>query len=263
MLTKREIDDIRALRESRERERQGLFVIEGIRLVRDMLGSLPCQLLVVSSDLEAELRPTLEALPSPLRPRRLEVVPGSFDFARISTQRSPQPALALMSLPRGEGMPLSPRGLALLLDRVQDPGNVGTIIRTADWMGVRDLYLTAGCADPYAPKVVQSTMGALSRVRLHRLGGDGTGLLSGYSGAVLGTFLNGDNIYKADLSLEAIGSDALLVVGNEGSGIAPALEALCTHRLTIPAYGPTGAESLNVAIATSLCLAEIRRQRDY
>lgn len=261
MLTKRELDNIRALREGRTREREGLFVIEGLRLVRDMLGAMPCSLLIVSSDLEAMLIGLIRELPSTLRPQRIEVVPSSFDFSRISAQRSPQPVLAVMHLPRrGDTLP-RPRGLCLLLDTVQDPGNVGTIIRTADWMGVEDIYLSAGCADPYAPKVVQSTMGALKRVRLHRLQGDGTELLESYRGVVLGTFLDGTNIYETDLRLEVTGADTLLVMGNEGNGISPSLEALCTHRLTIPAYGEVGAESLNVAIAASLCLGEIRRQR--
>lgn len=262
MLTKRELDDIRALREGRTREREGVFVLEGLRLVRDMLGAMPCQLLVISTDLEPELAALIQGLPEALRPQRIEIVSSSFDFSRISTQRTPQPILAVMHLPRHEEAKPLPRGLCLLLDMVQDPGNVGTIIRTADWMGVENIYLTAGSADPYAPKVVQSTMGALKRVRLHRLQDDGTKLLEGYRGAILGTFLDGVNIYQSDLRLETIGADALLVMGNEGNGISPHLEALCTHRLTIPAYGKAGAESLNVAIAASLCLGEIRRQRD-
>lgn len=261
MLTKREIEDIRALREARSREQKGLFVIEGLRLVRDMLGTMPCQMLAVSTALETELSSILNSISSELYPKRIEIVPESFDFSRISSQRTPQPILAIMSLPRREDIQLSPRGLSLLLDTVQDPGNVGTIIRTADWMGIQDIYLTAGCADPYAPKVVQSTMGALSRVRLHRLRGDGTELLANYQGVVLGTFLDGASIYESDF--KSIGEDAMLIMGNEGNGISPPIEALCNHRITIPAYGSAGTESLNVAIAASLCIAEIRRQRGH
>ncbi len=265
MLSKRDIDGIRRLGQARERALQGLFVAEGMRLVHDMLGAMRCTLLVVSSESYELLRTRLDSLELSLRPRRVAIVEPKL-FERISYQRTPQSTLALFETPCHDlSAVYRADELVLLLDRVQDPGNMGTIIRTADWFGVRHLILSEGCADPFAPKVVQSTMGALARVAIHRLQGPTTAFLERYTGAILGAFLEGADLYTA--TLEHPPHEAMmLVVGNEGSGISPEVASLIHQRLTIPSFASPmayGSESLNVAVATAICLSELRRRQHY
>ena len=262
MLSKAEIKDIRSLHEAKGRTAQQRFIAEGIKLTGEMLGTFPCELLIASEEVAEGIASQIKRLSHTLRPQRLEVVPESFDWSRISTQRQPQPLFGIFTLPREEGESVAPSaGLSLLLDRIQDPGNLGTIIRTADWFGIEHIYLAPGTADPFAPKVVQATMGALTRVQLHRLW-DTTAFLEGFQGERLGTFLGGEDLYSATLPT---GQDApvLLIMGNEGQGIHPDLEPYIDRRITIPPYPieRTHTESLNVAIATALLLGELRRRQ--
>lgn len=262
MLSKAEIKDIRSLHEAKGRTAQQRFIAEGIKLTGEMLGTFPCELLIASEEVAKGIAAQIKRLPHALCPQRLEVVPESFDWSRISTQRQPQPLFGIFTLPREEEeeVQTSPVGVSLLLDRIQDPGNLGTIIRTADWFGIEHIYLAPGTADPFAPKVVQATMGALTRVQLHRLR-DTTAFLEGFRGERLGTFLGGEDLYSATLPT---GQDApvLLIMGNEGQGIHPDLEPYIDRRITIPPYPieRTHTESLNVAIATALLLGELRRR---
>lgn len=153
---------------------------------------------------------------------------------------------------------LPARELCLALDSVQDPGNLGTILRTADWFGIRHIFASTETADVYAPKVVQATMGAVARVRMHYV--NLPAFLDKVSDEVpvYGTFLDGDNLYARSLRFEDRG---ILVMGNEGRGISEEVAARVTHRLLIPPYpaGGTGAESLNVGAATAILCAEMRR----
>lgn len=261
MLTKRDVDFIRALGKARERRSAGQFVAEGFRLVHDMLGTTSCTLLVVDASSLDALRPRLEGLARGHVPQRIEVVPGGFDFTRISHQQTPQPVLAVFALPhQGKALDWAEvGGLTLLLDRVQDPGNVGTIIRTADWFGLRRIFYTEGTADPFSPKVVQATMGALARVEPTVIE---SGQLAGYGGEVLGTFLDGESLYTSSVVARASGA-TMLVMGNEGVGISPEVARWVTRRITIPSLASGGAqgESLNVAIAAAICLSELARSR--
>ena len=146
----------------------------------------------------------------------------------------------------------------LALDDVQDPGNMGTIVRLADWFGIRDIVCSEATADCFNPKVVQATMGAITRVRVHYLPLPGLlekALSDGIP--VYGTFLDGDDIYGAELS-----ADGILVMGNEGKGIGPDVEKCVSRRLYIPSYpgGTATSESLNVAVATAVACAEFRRR---
>jgi TrmH family RNA methyltransferase len=149
--------------------------------------------------------------------------------------------------------------LSLLLDEVQDPGNLGTIIRTADWFGVRDIFCLPGTADCFNPKVVQATMSALARVRVHYFASkdDVCTWLKAYKGPIYGTFLEGENIYATQLQTPAV-----LVMGNEGRGVSSEVAALVTHKLLIPHFASDGqhVESLNVSVATAICLSELRRK---
>lgn len=259
MLTKAERKEIQSLQRSRERQRLGRFVCEGHKLVGDMLGAYVCELLVLDEEAYDLLRPRLDSLGAEMRPKRLEVVGRDFDFRTISSLTTPQPALAVFALPDDTEELEPSRGLALYLDDVQDPGNVGTLIRTADWFGLEAVYLSSASADPYSPKVLQATMGAMSRLRVRRLG-DVPSFLKQYKGEIIGTFLAGESLYALPASSPE--SPRLLVLGNEGQGISAEVASYVTKRITIPPYalGHTGSESLNVAIAGAICLSELRRQ---
>ncbi len=260
MLTKAEIKQIKELQQSRARQELGLFVTEGHKLSGDMLGAYPCRLLITTESNRYILQDKLRELAPQWQPQRIEVLPESFDFTRLSAQRSPQGVLAVFALPQDTALPaLDEQGLILLLDDVQDPGNVGTIIRTADWFGIRSVLLTPACADPYSPKVLQASMGAMSRVGVYRLS-DTESFLQKYQGEILGTFLGGTNLYS--LPPKPHKSPRLLVLGNEGQGISPKIERYVSERITIPAYTPstTGTESLNVAVAAAICISELRQK---
>jgi len=147
--------------------------------------------------------------------------------------------------------------LCLALDEVQDPGNLGTIIRIADWFGIEHIFCSQGTADVYNPKVVQATMGALARVHVHYV--NLSELIDSLPDIpVYGTFLDGTNIYEQELSQTGI-----IVMGNEGNGISPEVRKVINRRLYIPNYPanrPTS-ESLNVAVATAITCAEFRRRK--
>ena len=262
MLSKAELKELKALHDAKGRTAEGAFLAEGIKLTGELLGAFDCRLLVGTSESLQALAPLLRQLPSGKRPQRIEEVGESFDWSRVSSLRQPQPLIAVFALPEPASSQafLPPEGsLSLLLDRVQDPGNLGTILRTADWFGVKDIYLAPGTADPFAPKVVQATMGALARVRLHRLS-DTESFLEQFEGTVIGTFLGGEDLYEA--SFPAPPERLLLIMGNEGQGIHPSLAPHIDRRVTIPPYprSQEHTESLNVAIATALLLGELRRR---
>lgn len=245
MLTKAEIKRIRSLGDKAGREEERAFVVEGEKMVSELLASgfAVQSLYRVGEQLSAA------------------------EMGRISFLRTPTPVLAVAEMPADRNAAKSsrmPQGLALVLDDVQDPGNVGTILRLADWFGVRTVYASPGTADCWNPKVVQATMGAIFRVRMHY--GPLEPLLCEAARAgvpVYGTFLEGDDIYRSNLPQEG-DVPGLLVMGNEGRGISAAVAAQVTQKLYIPPFPATAAgetsESLNVAMATAVALAEFRRR---
>ena len=185
--------------------------------------------------------------------RRDEI--GEAAMARISQLSTPSPVLAVVSRPEPSGLVLE-KGLCLALDGVRDPGNLGTILRIADWFGVQALFLSDDCVDLYNPKVIQSSMGSVFRVRT--VTSDLVDLARRFREKgmpVYGTFLDGEDIYHA-----ALRPEGLVVMGNEAAGIRPAVAAEVDARLLIPAFGRSGAESLNVAVATAVTLSEFRRR---
>ena len=249
MPTKSEIAFIRSLASKKGRAASGMFVAEGTKLVGEILASdFPVRKLFVRG----------RTLPPAADRVETEAVSDK-EMERISLLKTPTDALALVDIPR-YALPRDPGGdaLALLLDDVQDPGNLGTIVRSADWFGVRDIFCSPASADCFNPKVVQATMGAVLRVRVHYT--DPVALLVRATATgvpVYGTFLDGENIYSAELSATGI-----LVMGNEGNGIGSAVADRVSRRLYIPPYPsavPTS-ESLNVAVATAVAVAEFRRR---
>lgn len=244
MISKAEIALVRSLADKRGRTENNMFVVEGRKMVEEL----------TESTFEIEKIYTTETTPY-IHGRECTVV-GAKEMERLSQLKTPTNYLALARIPARKlhANALSNK-LVLALDDVQDPGNVGTIIRLADWFGIDTILCSEATADCYNPKVVQATMGALLRVEIHYC--DLTKILPTIGGPVYGTFLEGDNIYKAPLT-----SHGVIVMGNEGRGIGSAIEALTTHKLFIPPFpaeAPTS-ESLNVATATAIICSEFRRR---
>lgn len=232
MISNAEIKWVRSLHEKKFREREGAFIVEGEKLVREALNS------------------GFEVLHCWWRD---EI--GEQAMSRISCLSSPSPALAVLRQKAEAPLP-APGGLCLALDGIRDPGNFGTLLRMADWFGIPTVFASPDCAELYNPKVVQATMGAVFRKEVHYAPLPEICAQWREAGfPVLGTFLNGENIYQAELP-----ADALVIAGNEGSGISAAVAEQVTGRLTIPAFGGNGAESLNVAAATAVVLSEFRRK---
>ena len=251
-LSKNKTKLITALAHKKYRDELGLFAAEGTKLVLDLVSAgLHCHLLAATPE-------WLAAHPAPPADEVAEATEE--ELRRASSQKSPQGVLAVLRKPADTPDPDAPaHDLCLALDDVQDPGNLGTIVRVADWLGIRHVYASPRTADVYSPKAVQATMGALARVWMQYT--DLPALLARCREAglpVYGTFMQGESLYDAP-GLEGRG---IIVMGNEGNGISPAVEQLVTRRLTIPPYppgAPTG-ESLNVGVATAIVCAEMRRR---
>ena len=244
-MTKAEIQLIRSLADKRGRTEQGLFLAEGEKLIGELR----------ASHLRVRRIYALEGL---FTGEEVEVV-SPHEMKRISQLKSPSNSLALVEIPRCRLRPEELRGrLTLALDEVQNPGNLGTIIRLADWFGIGDILCSEGTADCFNPKVVQATMGAILRVRVHYTDLAATLRQAAGEGIpVYGTFLEGENLYESRLSPTGI-----VVMGNEGRGVTPAVAQCVTRKLFIPPWPADrrGSESLNVAMATGIVCAEFRRR---
>ena len=248
MISKATIKKIHALDMRKFRRNERLFVAEGPKLVDELC---------------ATMKPVyIAALPEWISENAKIVSGTEYDIVtpdelqRASLQKNPQQVIALFTIPEHRFCTEQLKNeLVLMLDGVQDPGNLGTIARIADWFGIRNILCSAETADIYNPKAVQATMGALARVKFHYT--DLFQLLSQYDGPVYGTFLDGENIYGQELS-----ENGIIVMGNEGKGISQGVGEMINRRLYIPNYpiGTQTTESLNVAIATSIVCAEFRRR---
>ena len=252
MLSKNEIKDIKALGQKKFRDERRLFVVEGEKLVAEALQS--------GFDVVAHYR--------------VEDI-GEEAMARISQLTHPSPALAIVRQPDPAPVDIQPDELVLALDGIRDPGNLGTILRIADWFGIHTILASKDTVEIYNPKVVQATMGAIFRVRVQYV--DLAGYLrcrvrpgmteevgAGHDGKeqaehfpIYGTFLDGDNIYQTPLT-----KGGIIVMGSEANGISSKVAATVTRRLYIPPFPPDAhtSESLNVAVATAITVAEFRRR---
>ncbi len=248
MLSKNKIKYIRSLELKKNRKEEKVFIAENHKLVGDLLGHFPCKLLVATSA-------WLTGHPDVKADEVIEVTQE--ELSRASLLKTPQEVLAVFAQPCHAFCPeVITRSLCLALDDVQDPGNLGTIIRIADWFGIEHIFCSQGTVDVYNPKTVQATMGALARVKLHYC--DLPALIASLGDVpVFGTFLDGDNMYNEPLS-----ANGLIVMGNEGNGVSKEVSNLINRRLYIPNYPQERetSESLNVAVATSIVCAEFRRR---
>lgn len=244
-MTKAEIQLVRALADKRGRTEHGLFVAEGEKLIGELRAS---QLRVRK----------IFALEGIFEGPEVETV-APHDMERLTLLKTPNNSLALVEIPRyGLDTAHVGEGLTLALDEVRNPGNLGTIVRLADWFGIGDIVCSEGSADCFNPKVVQATMGAILRVRVHYT--DLARVLREAAARgvpVYGTFLEGENLYDAPLT-----PGGIVVMGNEGRGVTPEVAAAVTRKLFIPPYPADrrGSESLNVAMATGIVCAEFRRR---
>ena len=250
MISKNQIKTIRSLESKKGRLKEGLFVAEGPKVVGDLLAAKQAHSVFATQDwIDSNGHDTGKSV----------YTVTAEELRKVSFLQHPQQVLALFPLPKENPTRNSIDGKALYiaLDGVQDPGNLGTIIRIADWFGITRVFCSKDTADVYNPKVIQATMGSVARVEavyvdlpemIRRLPAD-------YP--VYGTFLDGEDIYTKPLTPHGI-----IVMGNEGKGISKTVSELVNRRLLIPNFPKdrTTADSLNVAIATAITCSEFRRK---
>lgn len=245
-MTKAEIQQLRALKDKRERDRERLFIAEGEKLVEEILDSHFVVRRVLTTDAKH-------------KGANIELITKQ-EMERISQLTTPTTMLAVVEQPNNRlSIDKLCHKLVVALDGVQNPGNLGTIIRLADWFGVEEIICSRECADCYNPKVVQATMGAILRVRIHYVDNLSKLLheVRDMGMNIYGTLLDGNNIYH-----EKLDNKGIIVMGNEGRGVSDECRNMLTHKLLIPPFPadcPTS-ESLNVAMATGIILSEFRRR---
>ena len=241
MISKNQIKYVRQLERKKGRTAEGLFVAEGPKVVGDLIaaGYQPKMVFAIKEWKEKHGDMDVQEVTEE-------------ELQKVSFLQHPQQVLALLEMPKGVALDKAGKELCLALDGVQDPGNLGTIIRIADWFGIRTIYCSEDTADAWNPKVIQATMGSIARVKMVYT--DLKALIEKAEVPVYGTLLDGQDIYTQPLSKEGI-----IVMGNEGNGISQEIRKLITHQLLIPKY-QEGPESLNVAIATAITCSEFRRR---
>jgi len=245
MLSKSQISFIKSLHQKKYRKEQGIFIIEGIKSIVEFI---PSAYQIHSIYFLAEYQSLLPKLPPNIK--LFEV--NNADLEKISTLQAPQGILALVNIPapRIFEQALLNNTFSLVLDSIQDPGNLGTIIRTADWFGFTNVICSANTVEVYNPKTVQATMGSLCRVNV--VYQDLEELLTDCTVPVFGAMLDGNSMYDTQW-----GAEGIVILGNEGKGVSPEIIKLINHPVTIPRVGE--AESLNVAVSAAIFCADIRR----
>jgi TrmH family RNA methyltransferase len=250
-LTKAELSRLRDLRDKKHREAAGLFVIEGPKVVGELLAAgFPFTEIYATAEwVGGASRPDKPRLTGDGSPHLQQITPE--EMARASHFPTPSAVLAVGKITRP---PLAAgalaRGLTLALDGIQNPGNVGTLLRVADWFALDRVLLSPDCADLFSQKVINASMGSFARVTVHTA--PLAEALAGVTVPVLGCDLSGDDVHTLQP-----GRDAVIVIGSEGRGLSPAVSALVTQRVTIPKFG--GAESLNAAVAAAIVCDNLRR----
>lgn len=254
MITKHKINLIRSLKNKNKRTEHQLFVVEGVKMVRELLES-EIEVVEVFHTHEWQVAGSVK------HNRDIFTQIPAKDLNRISQLTTPNQVLALARIPK-QTHPIMNENLVLALDNIQDPGNLGTIIRTADWFGITQLVASPATADVYNPKVIQATMGSIFRVNIFY-----TELAywlkhqhSKLNIPVYGAVLNGDSIYSTRLA-----QNGIIVLGNESKGITGHVMQTLTYKISIPTFNNQSgkAESLNVSIANAIICAEFRRQQNF
>ncbi|PQL95722.1 RNA methyltransferase [Apibacter adventoris] len=242
MLSSSKVKLIQSLNKKKYRQKYNLFVVEGIKNIKEF---------VFSNFLISNIY-TTEPIPF-MQEYQYQIISHE-ELKKISFLKNPHNALALVELP--DTLPHSIQGIQIALDSIQDPGNLGTIIRLADWYGIEQIFCSETSVDVYNPKVVQATMGSLARVQVNYT--DLKKLLTTSPIPVCTTDMDGENIYTSCLPQEAF-----LVMGNEGNGISEDIKSISNLKFTIPRFGKKQkTESLNVAISTGIILSEFFSQKE-
>ncbi len=239
-LSKNKIKWLRSLHSKKSRDSENAYILEGEKMVLEAIQFKPEDLIFIAYT-KGFIFPTLS--------NSIETIEVSEkELTQISTLKTPNKAFAVLKKSTNESE--IKNGLIIALDNVQDPGNLGTILRIADWFGIDSIICSSDTVDCYNPKVVQASMGAILRIDVQYV--DLFQTLSKYKGKIYGAVLGGKNMYTSDLQFEGI-----LLMGNEGKGISPEIQQLITEPISIPGFGH--AESLNVSIATGILVAEFCR----
>ncbi|MBE5319903.1 RNA methyltransferase [Pedobacter sp. MR2016-19] len=248
MLSKSQISFIKSLHQKKYRKEHGLFIVEGIKSIQEFFQSSYQIHTIFYNSEQYNLLPKL-----PANINLFEVKNAELD--KISTLQTPQGFLALVHIPKNKELDLKElkNEFTLVLDGVQDPGNMGTIIRTADWFGFKNIICSADSVEVFNPKTVQATMGSLARVNIYEA--DLPALLEKNTIPVFGALLDGESIYKTQW-----GTEGLVILGNEGKGISAEVIKKINKPVTIPKIGE--AESLNVAVSAAIFCAELVRVRN-
>lgn len=236
MLTNNDSKLINSLGKKKFRQKYNKFIVEGVKIIDELLKNgyaidkiYTTELFSTDSDVN-------------------QVLISENELKKVSQLVQPNTALALCEIPQQKELNLN--GLVIALDDIRDPGNLGTIIRLADWFGIEQIICSQETVDMYNPKVIQSTMASFMRVQVNYM--DLKEVFSNYKNPVLGTFMDGENVYKSDLP-----KDAILLMGNEANGISGELVPFISDKITIPRFGKLQqTESLNVAMATGILLSE-------
>jgi TrmH family RNA methyltransferase len=241
MVSKNQIKLITSLQQKKYRKQEQLFFAEGVKVVQELLNS--------NFELQDLFTTKQDFLTVPKN--KVHAISDS-DLKKISALTTPNTCLAVFKIPKAKN--IIEKGLIVALDDVRDPGNLGTIIRLCDWFGIETLFCSEESVDIYNPKVVQATMGSISRVNV--VYGNLETFLANTKLPVFGTFMDGKNIYQEELPKEGI-----IVMGNEANGISESVEKLVSERIAIPRFGNLQVtESLNVATATAIILSEFKRK---
>jgi TrmH family RNA methyltransferase len=245
MLSKSQIGFIKSLHQKKYRKEHGIFIIEGIKSIVEFI---PSDYEIHSVYFLPQYQPLLPKLPANIK--LFEVT--SAELEKISTLQAPQGILALVNIPQTTAIDLNTlrNKFSLVLDGVQDPGNLGTIIRTADWFGIEHVICSSNTVEVYNPKTVQATMGSLCRVKVSYQ--DLPDLIKEAGIPVFGAMLNGSSLYETQW-----GNEGLVILGNEGQGVSPEIVDLISRPVTIPRVGH--GESLNVAVSAAIFCADISR----
>ena len=247
MITKAQIQDIKKLHQKKFREESSAFIVEGTKSVLELLRSdLKVNALWATEDwCKAHKNEAVHVLFNTLYLKEIE---------RISTLKTPQEVLAIAEIPAFTISNIDPKKTLLILDAIRDPGNLGTIIRTADWFGITQILASSDTVEWTNPKTIQSSMGSFTRVKV--IYADLAGYLKSRNDAPLfGTFMQGTPISKVNFP-----ANSMILIGNEASGISDNLLPFITENISIPTYSNT-TESLNASIATAIVLYEVQCKR--
>ena len=239
-ISKNQLKLITSLSQKKYRQKHDLFIAEGVKVLNELLNStFEIETLFCTDDFEATIS------------EEKVVRISETELKKVSTLKSPNKALGIFKIPKEKAVQNS--GLTIALDAINDPGNLGTIIRLCDWFGVTQLVCSKDTVDCYNQKVVQASMGSLTRVSIHY-----TDLENYITKSNLDTFIadmDGENVYKTKLPKEGI-----LIMGNEANGVSKEIKSLLQYKISIPRFGETQeTESLNVATATAILLSEFKR----